>query len=861
MHDGVITFSDSLFRSEESEMHLTGDIDLREKDIALDIGINSSDVKDFSSPFYENLSAPLVFRGSIRGPLNDPVISGEATFGPGHINGNPVDKAWAEFSYGAGLLELRYLKAQKDVSFCEISGSIRFRKASGLFDFADPYYNARGSCEALPLSPLLASLYRDMSLKGIVSGSFELEGDAADFQAPATINFIDMNIYGHPVEQLSVRMEVMPDRVQIIEAEASQGDSVARAEGIFYFDGNIEGLLEARSLNIKELFRTGNFPVEGTTALRIKWSGTLDSPVAEFEADILDLSVRGRNTGGGSVSGVFRNARLVAEGSVAGERIGLRLMADLPSLHDWSVDIKLRDGRYDFLAAVFFENLPDDFSLRSEGEMVFRSTGGRLTMHAGFDRLNLGMYDYTIKNSGDIELEAIDDRLFLKSVSFIGNRAELFLSGSVRPGKEFDLSLDGDINIMPLKIISRELTSLEGRAVVSLHIKGEWSAPDMFGAVTFSDVYASMSTARQRIGPVDGTFFLKKDRVSFDSVTAGVAGGKVVLNGEGRFVGLKPERMYVNMKLDGVRMRPVEGFRATLDGSLFYELSSKGGSLSGDLEISRARYMKEVDWKKWLVGLKEMNHKKNGYPVFFRDTELNIRLSGRDDVVISNNLLDAPVKLDINILGKPESVGIIGRVGANSGSLYFRGHEFRVLGGTSIDFIDPAAIKPLFHIVSETYRSDYHIRLSLDGTMDEFSLSLFSDPPLSEQEILTLLTFGGLAGGSRGFDSGIATEEATSILTGGLQSNIEGELKSITGFERISIEPHTTSTGAFTSRITVARRLLEDKIKVIYSTTIGSSEEQLIKVEYKLSDEWSLVGSRDELDSTGGDIKFRFEFR
>jgi len=46
-----------------------------------------------------------------------------------------------------------------------------------------------------------------------------------------------------------------------------------------------------------------------------------------------------------------------------------------------------------------------------------------------------------------------------------------------------------------------------------------------------------------------------------------------------------------------------------------------------------------------------------------------------------------------------------------------------------------------------------------------------------------------------------------------------------------------------------------------YSANIGTSEEQVIRVEYKLGKNVSLIGVRDEQGQVGGDLKFRFEFR
>jgi translocation and assembly module TamB len=213
--------------------------------------------------------------------------------------------------------------------------------------------------------------------------------------------------------------------------------------------------------------------------------------------------------------------------------------------------------------------------------------------------------------------------------------------------------------------------------------------------------------------------------------------------------------------------------------------------------------------------------------------------------------------MSLNVMGTVSKPGVIGRFESDEGTVYFRGNEFRVLEGSSIDFIDPEGIIPLFHILADTYRNNYYIRLSLDGTTDNFTLSLFSDPPLPEEDILSLLTFGQLAKEAKGLDSGIATGEATALVTGGIQQ----EVQYITGFERFEIEAHTTNAGAFSPKITLGKRMLEDRVFVIYSGAIGTVEEQVVKVEYKLDKNLFLVGSRDEVGSAGLDLKYRFEFK
>ena len=60
----------------------------------------------------------------------------------------------------------------------------------------------------------------------------------------------------------------------------------------------------------------------------------------------------------------------------------------------------------------------------------------------------------------------------------------------------------------------------------------------------------------------------------------------------------------------------------------------------------------------------------------------------------------------------------------------------------SADFTDQNRINPVMEIVAQTIVKGYNIRLSLEGQMERFNLSLVSDPPLEETDILSLLTIG-----------------------------------------------------------------------------------------------------------------------
>jgi hypothetical protein len=55
--------------------------------------------------------------------------------------------------------------------------------------------------------------------------------------------------------------------------------------------------------------------------------------------------------------------------------------------------------------------------------------------------------------------------------------------------------------------------------------------------------------------------------------------------------------------------------------------------------------------------------------------------------------------------------------------------------------------------------------------------------------------------------------------------------------------------------------MLDKKLFVTYSSSLGSTELDVIKLQYNLTDNFSLIGLRDQLGSIGGDVRYRFEFK
>jgi translocation and assembly module TamB len=206
---------------------------------------------------------------------------------------------------------------------------------------------------------------------------------------------------------------------------------------------------------------------------------------------------------------------------------------------------------------------------------------------------------------------------------------------------------------------------------------------------------------------------------------------------------------------------------------------------------------------------------------------------------------------------------LFGRLESKEGVFYFRNNEFKIVHARA-DFADPNRVNPVIELSAETSVKGYQVKLNLEGQIDHFNLSLSSDPPLEDPDILSLLTVGDVGKELKGLKGGIGAGEATSFLAGTLQDVFEERLKTVTGFDRIQVGSSVSKTsGTVEPRVTVSKRLLSDKVFVTYSNVLGSTTtgEQIFKIEYLLDKNISLIGTSDERGILGGDIKFRFEFK
>jgi len=861
LKQGVLTLHNSVLSTVYSDLSLDGSIDLNKKVINLDLNLNSRDLSDLTAPYYTKLTAQGKFEGTARGTFDDPVISGRVDVGSGSVGGLMISGASADFIYKIGSLSVRTLNIVQGPSSFDASGTIEFENKKDIFHFEEPYYRAAATINNGDLKSIVKAMRSDLPVSGAVSGKLSFEGNTKKYNLDGDLTISDGTAYGQQFEKVDVKTTIGPENITFHSVTAQKGHSTIDAKGVLFFDEKFNFTVDPSKVNLSDINILQQFSVSGKAILSMRGSGTIERPDISFTVDIPESTVKDVRTGKGKMEGTLKDRNLFAKGRFLNGIITADAKAVLSKKILWDADFDLHRGSYDYLMSGIIKNLPKDLELSVEGKIKAKGEGKNVSLQSRFGYLTCNLYGYNLRNNGDIVLTFEDRQFTIKALSLKGDNAELSAKGILKPSEQFDLNMKGNLNLASMNILSDKIASLKGNSDFDIDITGPWDVPDITGEMNVSGALVSLNEYPYKVGPVNGTIYLKKDRFTFDSVRTGFGGGNISLSGVGYLKGLSVQTLYISSTLAGISIRPAEKFSATVDGRLYYERSEKGSKVYGNIDIIRAKYEKNVELNRLLPRYRQTRTDTIRYPEFLKDTEFNVYISGEDNILIDNNIAKTPVRIALTLTGSVTRFGLIGTIEADEGSIYFRSNEFKILEGSNVDFITPNRINPFFHLVAETYVGNYYVKLNLDGTMDKFTLNLFSDPPLSEMEILTLLTIGQSGKETRGLESGIAASEAASALTGGIQDVLQENIKNITGIERFSIEPYTTTTGSVSPKVTIGKRLLKDKLFVTYSTSVGTNEESIIKLEYIIDKNISLVGSKDQIGSVGGDVKFRFEFK
>ena len=487
----------------------------------------------------------------------------------------------------------------------------------------------------------------------------------------------------------------------------------------------------------------------------------------------------------------------------------------------------------------------------------------------------------------------------------------------VTGGKVHRVTTSPDVDIVaraePINLakLSEGLVGVEraaGSVDANLRIMGSPSALRYSGAGHLRKGDLNLKGVPLAIQDIDIDLEIAGGDARIKRATARIGGGTVDVSGRMPLRGPDAGAVSATITARGVKVPAAEGVTFTADADLeaSYRPASSGAvrnlpDVKGNVSLTSFSYTKPMALNPSQLA-RPARATVNTYDPADDVVKFAITLVSPRPLRFTNNLIDMELSVadpGLVLSGTNQRFGARGllRILPDS-KLQLRNNEFLVREGT-VRFDDALKIAPQVDVRAQTeYRryasaaagqsasgSDsagaassgntqsgsgvWRITLNVHGDADDLKMTLASDPPLRQEDIVLLLTIGmtraeidrGEAVSSLGETVGL---EALSALTGADKAvkkivPLIDEFHFGTGY--------SSKTGRTEPTVTVGKRIT-DNVRATVTTGITENREVRSNVEWKLSRKMSVQGSYDNVNdvsssafgNVGADIRFRLEF-
>ncbi len=507
----------------------------------------------------------------------------------------------------------------------------------------------------------------------------------------------------------------------------------------------------------------------------------------------------------------------------------------------------------------------------------------------------------------DDELTVPDIRLSLSTTG--GARVDVTVGGEISHlATAPDLAMDMRVDPVRLERLAANVEGIEsvgGELAAKLSVKGPIRKPAYAGAASLRGGSVRFTGTSLGLDDVDVDVIVESGVIRGVRGAAQVGGGTVAVTGRLPLEGLGFGTATAEITAKGVRVPLADGIELTADANLEASYRPPGlgtaqksiPEVRGTVSIASFRYTRPVSLSLDLARLSGQRPRRTEVDAYNPDGDrirFEIDVVSPQPLAFQNNLIDMRLEVvepGITVAGTDQRFGARGvlRVLPES-KLQLRNHQFDVREGT-VRFDDLEHFEPQVDIRAETefrrYASSnddgaeaaagagasagatsgqWDITLRARGEIDALKLELSSDPPLSQDDILLLLTVG------------MTRAEVDRSLLSSLGETVGLEaLSQATGADRAvkSAVPiidyfhfgssYSSTTGRTEPNVTVGKRLSED-VRASVTTTL-TERDVSTSLEWRLSRIMSVLGSYDNstteassLGNLGADLRWRLEF-
>jgi translocation and assembly module TamB len=840
------------------------------------------------------LAGQLAFNGNIRGRLSSPDVNGRVSLGSLVVNG---------IEFGALSASIAMNESEVRVADGQLSerdgGGVRFSLVAPRRGENNTSLQAtldRFSARTLlALSPLSGNQRLASDTEGDLSGQINISGIPNAMSGSANLTLGPGRLAGEPLEGMVARATFNGPNVNVETVDVRLGAGHIVASGnlnmtskAFDFQGRAENIQLARLAALAN--RPGFSSVSGVADFTARVSGSLaDEDFSNyqitFDGQGRDVVINGRPAGTVALTGRTQNQQLsinlttgvLGQPQVVAAQINLA-SPELPA----NIETTLTNADLTNLFQIMLPNAGVRVSGRANG--TIRASGNLiddddnfslagLSGTANFTELSFRVEDIQLAAATPLVVRFTPNEVAFEAARFTGPGTNIVLDGTLAsgPGGRQSLNVNGDLNLRVLNGLSPDFFS-SGTAEVAVRINGSFEDPRLIGTASVNNGSVSVLLGNERwtIANLNTAVRFTANQAQIDSLNGTIGGGRVSATGGALLDGFRISAFRVNVQGNNVTVPFPEDFRSTLDADVEIRGSSREQLIGGVVNLRRTEYTQDLELAD-IINTRRGESIEEGAEIELTRTAVfaALRVEGRNALVVRNNLADLVGSVSLTLDGPVNDPTISGRITATSGTLNFRNDRYEITRAL-LDLPPGRNADPIINIQGESQIRGYRVIVSLTGPLSQPQAAVRSEPALPQADVVSLITTGQLSAGDTS-SSILAQSEvgaATSLLTDALiNAPAQRATSKLFGLTRFEINPVIGGTAGSTpaARLTLGRRISKE-VTVTYSTNVTSDPNQILALEYRVSDRLSFIAQYEQastrrLSAQSNNFSFEIRFR
>jgi hypothetical protein len=385
-----------------------------------------------------------------------------------------------------------------------------------------------------------------------------------------------------------------------------------------------------------------------------------------------------------------------------------------------------------------------------------------------------------------------DGRVSVPSFALGGGGVQFTLANATLRGEEF-LVLSGTADLGVVAGFTDVLAESSGQATLHAEIPVAWDLAKVAADLSVPKGNFSVKNLSAAIENVALEARLENRVLTLKTLTADCGGGKLRGGGAVRLPESKPSddqgaarpiELDLFVKLEGVKAAYDPYADVSIDKAELLITNRRDGKIdvSGDVGISRAVFSVNVDLPSILKALQSPKEGAAGSEVYEKKEEqayFNVGVHADRNVVFDNNFATVEFKVDLLLTGNNVDLGMIGTVDVLKGQAMVWNNDYKVTNAT-VQFVDETRILPVFDINAQTTVREIKVFVNVSGTPDRYQITLASDPPTSEQNIVSLLSVGVSYEEYQTSGAGISSDQMLALAA---QQLLGSQVQSYTGLD------------------------------------------------------------------------------